>query len=185
MRSVAILLLVLSSIFCFSRDKLQAKDVLTSASHRYLVKISHSQCRLWLYEQNGDQLRLVGQFAAGTAKVGLPKYPLGRGFVTEIDFSPVWRPTAYSRWYFASKKGIYLPSMVPFGHKLNYMGAFRISLSHDVPGKGKIYRIHGVRPGDEACVGTRVSGGCIRMLNEEGLEIARKVSVGTPVEIVP
>lgn len=106
------------------------------------------------------------------------------GYITKIDFAPIWWPTNYTRKHFA-KKGIYLPESVPFGHRLNFMGKFRLSLSHNVPGKGKIYRIHGVRPGEEGLVGTRVSGGCIRMLNDEGLELARTVTVGTPVEIVP
>lgn len=152
-------------------------------TQHYFVKISVSQCHLWLYKQNNKGLSLVSEHKVGTAKRGLKKFPLGSGYITAIDFSPVWHPTAYTRWFFA-RKGINLPSTIPFGHPLNYMGAFRISLSHNVPGKGSVYRIHGVRPGDEKCVGTRVSGGCIRMLNKEGLEFARTVSVGTPVEIV-
>jgi len=160
------------------------QDTSVVSNSRYLVKISVSQCRIWLYERNGQESKLLWERKAGTAKVGLKKYPLGLGYITDIDFAPVWKPTGYTRWYFA-KKGIYLPACVPFRHRLNYMGAFRISISHFVPGKGSVYRIHGVRLGDEECVGKRVSGGCIRMLNEEGLKLARTVSIGTPVEIVP
>lgn len=161
-----------------------AQDAPIISNSRYLVKISVSQCRIWLYEKTGEGLKLVREHKAGTAKVGLKRYPLGLGYITDIDFAPVWKPTGYTRWYFA-RKGIFLPSFVPFGHKLNYMGAFRISISHFVPGKGSVYRIHGVRAGDEECIGKRVSGGCVRMLNVEGIELAKTVSVGTPVEIIP
>ena len=155
----------------------------TGQGQPYII-ISHGQCRLWLYDQTSNGLRLVREYKAGTAKVGLKKFPLGLGYITDIDSKPIWRPTAYTRRYFAVKKGIYLPAAVPFGHKLNFMGKFRISLSHNVPGKGQIYRIHGVRDGEEHFVGTRVSGCCTRMLNEEGLELISMISKGTPVEFV-
>lgn len=186
MKTATTLFLVLFSIFSFSEIGLAEWEAPTPASqpHPYL-KISMSQCRLWLYEKDGEKLKLVQEYDVGTVKCGIKRYPLGLGYITKIDFAPVWYPPAYTRWYFAAKKGIHLPTVVPFGHKLNYMGAFRISLSHNVPGKGQIYRIHGVRSGEENLVGQRVSGGCIRMRNEEGLQLVHKVSVGTPVEIVP
>jgi len=184
MKYIAILFFGIYVLLPFQNETI-AQDAPVISNSRYLVKISVGQCRIWLYERNGRELKLIWERKAGTAKFGLKRYPLGLGYITDIDFAPVWKPTGYTRWYFAVKKRIFLPSMVPFGHKLNYMGAFRISISHFVPGKGSVYRIHGVRPGDEDCVGTRVSGGCIRMLNEEGLDLAKTVSVGTPVEIIP
>jgi lipoprotein-anchoring transpeptidase ErfK/SrfK len=62
------------------------------------------------------------------------------------------------------------------------MGKFKISLSHRTK-KGAIYRIHGANnPGR---VGRRVTGGCFAMYNDEGLELARTISVGTEVNILP
>ena len=185
MKYAFVLFSVLLFFAAVSKGRIAAQDAPVFSDSRYFVKISHSQCRLWLYEKTGEGLKFVREYRAGTVKVGLKKFPLGLGYITNIDFTPVWQPTAYTRWYFAKRKGINLPESVPFGHPLNYMGSFRISLSHNVPGKGAIYRIHGVRSGEEHFVGTRVSGGCIRMLNEEGLEVSRKVSIGTPVEIIP
>jgi lipoprotein-anchoring transpeptidase ErfK/SrfK len=182
---LSVFFLVLFSIFVFWTEG-DCQDIpVPTTSQRYSLKIGTSQCRLWLYEEQAGGQKLIKEYPVGTVKVGLKQFPLGKGCITDIDFAPVWRPTAYSRWFFANKLGINLPGTVAFGHKLNFMGQFRISLSHSVPGKGQVYRIHGVRPGEEKYVGTRVSGGCIRMRNEEGLEIARMVSIGTPVVIIP
>lgn len=43
--------------------------------------------------------------------------------------------------------------------------------------------IHGTNEPDS--IGTRSSRGCVRMLNEDLIELARSVSVGTPVTILP
>lgn len=177
--------IVLFIIFLYSSQLLAGETNNTnSAKNYYTIKISISQCRLWLYEENGSGKILIKEYPAGTTKNGLKEYPLGHGTVTAIEIEPIWYPTAYTRHYFAIEKGIFLPQVVPPGHSQNYMGKFKISLSHFVPGKGRIYRIHGVRKGDESYVGKRVSGGCVRMFNDEGLELVRKISIGTPVEIV-
>jgi lipoprotein-anchoring transpeptidase ErfK/SrfK len=62
------------------------------------------------------------------------------------------------------------------------MGPFKIALSHRTQ-KGAIYRIHGNN--DPKRVGRRVTGGCFVMNNPDGLALARRISVGTEVNIVP
>ena len=62
------------------------------------------------------------------------------------------------------------------------MGKFKITLSHRTK-KGAIYRIHGAN--NRARVGRRVTGGCFAMYNEQGLELARTIPVGTEVNILP
>jgi len=62
------------------------------------------------------------------------------------------------------------------------MGPFKIALSHRTR-KGAIYRIHGNN--DPKRVGRRVTGGCFVMNNPEGLDLARRIRVGTKVMIVP
>ena len=146
----------------------------------YFIEISISQCRLYLYEISSGGKRLVKDYAAATTKKGLEIYPLGIGYVTKIEFHSAWLPTAYSRWYFKVTKNIDLPAFVPPGHPQNYMGSFKIHLSHQTS-KGSVYRIHGNN--DPSLVGKRVTGGCIRMHNGEGEELARKISVGTKVVI--
>lgn len=63
---------------------------------------------------------------------------------------------------------------------MNYMGAFKIYLSHRTY-KGDIYRIHGNN--DPSQVGLRVTGGCIRMYNDEGTDLAKMIPIGTEVNI--
>jgi lipoprotein-anchoring transpeptidase ErfK/SrfK len=137
---------------------------------------------LMLYEQKSASERiLVGEYSVGTAVRGLKTYPVGLGSVTGIYFNPWWYPTPYSRQVFR-ERGIALPKAVPPGDPLNYMGPFKIALSHRTS-KGAIYRIHGNN--NPKRVGRRVTGGCFVMDNEAGLALARKITAGTPVNIVP
>jgi lipoprotein-anchoring transpeptidase ErfK/SrfK len=145
----------------------------------YCIEISIRQCRLYLYELPGKLF--LKEYKAATAKEGLDTYPIGRGHVTKIEYNPEWHPTAYSRWYFRVNKRIYLPETVKPGDPLNYMGAFKIYLSHRTY-KGDIYRIHGNN--DPSQVGQRVTGGCIRLFNDEGMQLAGTISIGTEVSIL-
>ena len=153
-----------------------------SSGRQYYIEISISRTTLTLYEKNGDgELIPLHKYPVGSAVRGLDSYPTGVGKVTGIYFDPWWHPTPYSRQVFL-KRGIVLPRTVPPGHPLNYMGKFKIALSHRTK-KGAIYRIHGVNnPGR---VGRRVTGGCFAMYNDQGLELARTISVGTEVNILP
>ena len=148
----------------------------------YFIEISINGNLLTLYEKNGTAEKThVAEYTVGTAVRGLKTYPLGLGKVTGIYFNPWWYPTPYSRQVFR-ERGIDLPSAVPPGHRLNYMGPFKISLSHRTR-KGAIYRIHGNN--DPKRVGRRVTGGCFVMNNPDGLALARRIRVGTEVNIVP
>lgn len=148
----------------------------------YYVEISISRNVLTLYEKKGDAEKTpVAEYTVGTAVRGLKTYPLGLGTVTGIYFNPWWYPTPYSRQVFRAR-GIDLPAAVSPGHHLNYMGPFKIALSHRTS-KGAIYRIHGNN--NSKRVGHRVTGGCFVMDNTAGLELAHKIGVGTEVNIVP
>ena len=69
-----------------------------------------------------------------------------------------------------------LPSMIPGGSPRNPMGAAALTLS----GGGQ-YAIHGTNvPGS---IGGFVSYGCIRMLNEDVLDLYGRVGVGTAVVV--
>lgn len=149
---------------------------------QFRIEISISRETLILYEKNAEGQWVAGcQYEVGSAVTGLHVYPLGEGRVTAISFNPWWYPTAYSRQVFR-ERGIDLPRAVPPGDPLNYMGAVKISLSHATR-KGAIYRIHGNN--NPRRVGRRVTGGCFVMFNEDVLELARTISVGTEVNILP
>jgi lipoprotein-anchoring transpeptidase ErfK/SrfK len=152
----------------------------TALSQR--IEISIGRNLLTLYEKWGaGEKTLVAEYAVGTAVRGLKTYPLGAGHVTGIYFNPWWYPTPYSRQVFR-ERGIELPAAVPPGHPLNYMGPFKIALSHRTI-KGAIYRIHGNN--NPRRVGRRVTGGCFVMDNRDGLALARRIKVGTEVNILP
>ena len=158
-------------------------NAVTSATDlSYSLEISISRNLMTLYEKKGaGEKTPVMEYSVGTAVRGLKTYPVGPGTVTGIYFNPWWYPTPYSRQVFR-ERGIDLPAAVPPGHPLNYMGPFKIALSHRTS-KGAIYRIHGNN--DPQRVGRRVTGGCFVMDNESGLALARRIRVGTEVNIVP
>lgn len=149
----------------------------------YYVKVSISDCRLLLYKKTGGrELIPLKEYKVGTAVKGLPVYPAGKGRVTRIEIDPWWHPTENTREVFKRNKKIDLPKAVPPGDPANYMGSFKIHLSHRTE-RGTIYRIHGNNNAKR--VGKRVTGGCICMDNKEGVELAKMIREGTEVEIVP
>jgi lipoprotein-anchoring transpeptidase ErfK/SrfK len=148
----------------------------------YYVEISIERNLLTLYKKTSETERtIVSEYPVGTVVKGLKSYPLGLGKVTGIYFSPWWYPTSYSRQVFR-ERGINLPRAVPPGDPLNYMGPFKIALSHRTK-KGAIYRIHGNN--NPKRVGRRVTGGCFVMNNSDGLTLAHTITVGTEVNILP
>lgn len=117
--------------------------------------------------QNNKELINIKTYKVSTAKATIKK-PLGEGYITSISLNPEWYPTLRTLRVF-KEKGINLPSIVPFGHELNYMGAAKINLTHRVNGQ-EVYRIHGTL--NENTIGTYESGGCIRMRNKDVFELA-------------
>jgi lipoprotein-anchoring transpeptidase ErfK/SrfK len=70
----------------------------------------------------------------------------------------------------------YLPRFVAGGAS-NPLGARAMYLS------GSIYRIHGTNA--PATIGGRVSSGCIRMVNEDVIDLYNRVQVGARVVVLP
>lgn len=148
----------------------------------FTIEISVSERKLRLYKNDIKAGKiLIKEFDVATAVNGLDPQPMGMGRITKIEYNPKWYPPPITRETF-KKRGIDLPAVVPPNDPLNYMGAFKIHLSH-CTSRGCFYRIHGNN--DKSKIGKQVTGGCIRMYNEEGLEMARIVPVGTKVMILP
>jgi lipoprotein-anchoring transpeptidase ErfK/SrfK len=72
-----------------------------------------------------------------------------------------------------------LPDVIPGGSPHNPMGARAITLDRDE------VAIHGTTRAMRASVGTAASYGCIRMLNEDVIDLYERVSVGAPVVMTP
>jgi outer membrane protein OmpA-like peptidoglycan-associated protein len=145
---------------------------------RHYIEISVNRCALTLYELQLDgSKKLVKEYKVATAKKGTP-YPEGMGEVTAIETNPWWFPTDNMKRRAASRGQTLEP--VPPGSKSNPMGAIKIHLSHE--NDGGSYRIHGTNAPSQ--IGRRVSMGCVRMHNKDGLELANIISVGTEVNIM-
>ncbi|GAB7080466.1 OmpA family protein [Megalodesulfovibrio paquesii] len=144
------------------------------AAEKYVIEISLKQCALWLYERTPEGGRtLVREYKVATAKDGMD-HPEGLGYVTKIDKNPWWYPTPDMKRR-AAAKGQTLAPVAP-GRKANPMGSVKIHLSH-----GPTYRIHGTNRPDQ--IGRRVSLGCIRMRNQDALELANLIDVGAVVNV--
>ena len=118
-----------------------------------------------------NELKEIKEYVVSTAKKDV-KRPFGEGKISKISLNPIWYPTQDTLKTFR-KRGINLPSVVPPGHKYNYMGAAKINLTHIVDGKNT-YRIHGTL--SEKTIGTNESAGCIRMKNSDILQLAALIN---------
>jgi L,D-transpeptidase ErfK/SrfK len=100
--------------------------------------------------------------------------PITQARITAKTSNPGWYPPKSIREEHAAD-GDPLPSYVPPGPD-NPLGPYKLSLS--IPG----YLIHGSNK--KFGIGMRVSHGCFRMLNNNVLELADRVPVGTFVRII-
>lgn len=87
---------------------------------------------------------------------------------------PSWYPTDEMR-----KRRSGLPKRIAPGPR-NPMGARALYLYQD--GQDTLYRIHGTS--DPKSIGGRVSAGCIRMLNEDVIDLYERVKVGALVKVI-
>jgi lipoprotein-anchoring transpeptidase ErfK/SrfK len=86
---------------------------------------------------------------------------------------PSWTPTE------AIKKRMDVPSFVGPGPH-NPMGARALYLFEG--GRDTLYRIHGTNQPEH--IGAAVSSGCIRLLNEDAIDLYNRVKVGTMVVVL-
>lgn len=90
--------------------------------------------------------------------------------VSSKRVNPSWTPTPTMR-----RENPKLPAFVPGGHPLNPLGVRALYLG------SSMYRIHGTDA--PWTIGTAVSKGCIRMYNEDVLDLYPRVSTGTRVTV--
>lgn len=94
----------------------------------------------------------------------------GATSVTSKRENPSWRPTPDML-----RENPRLPSWVPGGHPMNPLGVRALYLG------SSLYRIHGTDA--PWTIGQAVSKGCIRMLNEDVLDLYPRIPVGTKVTV--
>lgn len=94
----------------------------------------------------------------------------GKTVVSMKRENPSWTPTPDMK-----RENPKLPSWVPGGHPMNPLGVRALYLG------ATTYRIHGTDA--PWTIGQAVSKGCIRMYNEDVLDLYPKIPVGTPVTV--
>ncbi|HLH87643.1 MAG TPA: L,D-transpeptidase [Xanthobacteraceae bacterium] len=123
---------------------------------------------LYLVQPGGKAIRYgitVGEEAlawSGVAKVG------------NMTEWPSWTPTAGEHERLGN-----IPSFVSGGPH-NPMGARALYLYAN--GKDTLFRIHGTNQPEY--IGSAISSGCIRLTNEDVIDLYNRVKVGTPVVVI-
>src|SRR5688572_20498149 len=90
--------------------------------------------------------------------------------VSQKRINPSWTPTPEMM-----KENPRLPRWVPGGHPMNPLGVRALYLG------SSMYRIHGTDA--PWTIGTNVSKGCIRMYNQDVLDLYPRVPIGAPVTV--
>lgn len=143
------------------------EDSSISNYEEIIIQVDANTNLMTINAKINNELKQIKQYKVSTAKKDV-KRPFGDGKISKISLNPIWYPTADTLKSF-KKRGINLPSVVPPGHKYNYMGAAKINLTHRVNGKDT-FRIHGTL--SESTIGTNESAGCIRMKNSDVIQLA-------------
>jgi lipoprotein-anchoring transpeptidase ErfK/SrfK len=128
------------------------------------IVIDTNQRYLYLVEKGGFARR----YGVGVGRPGFEW--AGTHKVTRKSEWPDWRPPAEMR-----KRQPGLPAFMPGGPK-NPLGARALYLG------STLYRIHGSN--EPWTIGQAVSSGCIRMRNEDVIDLYERVPVGAKVQVL-
>jgi lipoprotein-anchoring transpeptidase ErfK/SrfK len=154
--------------FAFAPGPAQAHGDTVSVKDSYMpgtIVIHTNERRLYYFVGTGEAIR----YPVGVGRAGMQWS--GTAFIDGKYIKPAWSAPASIRRDYES-----LPSVVPSGSSNNPMGAAAMTLS----GGGE-YAIHGTNaPGT---IGGFVSHGCIRMFNEDIMDLYSRVGVGTRVVV--
>jgi lipoprotein-anchoring transpeptidase ErfK/SrfK len=132
-----------------------------------VVVVTH-QRRLYLVTAPGEAIR----YPVGVGRAG--KQWHGTSRIDGKYIKPAWAPPPEVK-----RDNPKMPRLIPGGAANNPMGIAALTLAGDQ------YAIHGTTQGMRKSVGTFASYGCIRMLNEDVMDLYRRVRVGTPVVVLP
>lgn len=128
------------------------------------IVVKTSERRLYYVVGDGRAIR----YPIAVGKPG--KEWSGQTVVGRMEVNPIWGPPAEVKRDKPS-----LPDLIPPGPH-NPLGPRAMLL------RGTEYAIHGTNRRDS--IGTRASYGCIRMFNEDVVELYDRVTIGTPVVVM-
>jgi len=129
-----------------------------------VVIVTHAR-ELYFVLGQGHAIR----YPVGVGRAGMAWH--GRAQIAEKFLRPAWGPPADIA--LANPR---IPLVIPGGSSRNPMGAAAMGLN-----RGN-YAIHGTN--DPGSIGRYVSHGCIRMHNEDILDLYRRVPIGTEVFVL-
>jgi lipoprotein-anchoring transpeptidase ErfK/SrfK len=128
------------------------------------IIVSFSDRKLYLITQPGEAI---------SYPIAIPREQSrwqGVLSITQKRENPSWTPTPTM-----VKENPRLPRWVPGGHPMNPLGVRALYLG------SSMYRIHGTDA--PWTIGTAVSKGCIRLYNQDVLDLYPRVNVGTKVTV--
>lgn len=126
------------------------------------IIVSFGDRRLYLVQKDGSAI---------SYPIAIPREQSrwsGSTFVSMKRVNPSWTPTPTML-----AENPRLPAFVPGGHPMNPLGVRALYLGSST------YRIHGTDA--PWTIGQAVSKGCIRMYNEDVIDLYNRVPVGAPV----
>ena len=128
------------------------------------IVVSFGDRRLYYVTQTGSAISYPIAIPKGDARWA------GTSIVSDKRVNPSWTPTAEMR-----RENPKLPAFVPGGHPRNPLGVRALYLG------SSLYRIHGTDA--PWLIGQEVSKGCIRMLNEDVIDLYNRARVGARVTV--
>ncbi|VFU07463.1 ErfK/YbiS/YcfS/YnhG family protein [Methylocella tundrae] len=133
-----------------------------------MIVIKESERKLYYVMGNGEAIR----YPVAIGKAG--KAWRGEAYIAGKFVRPAWSAPADVR-----RDHPNFPDVIPGGSPRNPMGAAALTLSLSE------VAIHGTSQSMRKSVGTAASYGCIRMLNEDVVDLYGRVRIGTPVIAIP
>ncbi len=166
-RGIAVFL-VFAAAAAAPADRAAARDrvALPFAAPAGDIIVSQSQRRLFLALGDGTAL----SYRVAVGKAG--KQWFGTTQIVAKHHEVAWSPPASVK-----RDRPWLPDVIAAGDPTNPMGARVLSL----PGE---YAIHGTTASMRRSIGSAASYGCIRMLNEDIVDLFDRVRVGTRVTVI-
>ena len=128
------------------------------------IVISQSQRRLFLTQSDGGAI----SYPIAIGKSG--RAWSGWAHVNGKYVQPAWSPPAVVK-----HDNPRMPALIPGGAPNNPMGARALTLDREE------IAIHGTTASMRRSIGSAASYGCIRMYNEDVIDLYERVGVGTPV----
>ncbi len=138
------------------------------------IQISFSEKKLVVFQEG----KLIKEFPIAVPKGNYYSLPL-KGRVVKIIENPWWYPTPNIQKEYFKKKKIFLPHAIPPGDPRNAMGKVKFLLYFE--NFSRPIRIHGTN--DPNSIGRKVTHGCIRLRNEDALELKDLLKEHLPVSV--